>query len=98
MVDPQWIQAGSQVLASLVRPPAAAPSESGGMVSTPTSQDFDFSGFTVATGGSRATGATNNKTQAGTGNNPPGTASSSGGLSPLLVAGLAAGLAFLSRD
>lgn len=101
-IDPMWIKAGSDVISSLVRAPAAAPANSGGSLSTPVGIDNDFSGFTVATGGSRATGAPNNKTTAGVGNNPPppGAAAAPGGGIPtgLIVAGLAAGLAFMSGD
>jgi hypothetical protein len=100
VIDPTWIKAGSDIISSLVRTPAAAPATSGGMVSTPTAQDFDFSGFTVATGNARATGAPNYKTTAGVGNGTPASApASGGGISPgLLVAGLAAVLAFMGND
>lgn len=102
MIDPMWIKAGSDVISSLVRAPAAAPANSGGSLSTPVGIDNDFSGFTVATGNARATGAPNNKTTAGQGNNPAAAGASgadTGGISPgLLVAGLAAAVAFLTGD
>lgn len=65
-IDPAWIQAGGQILSGLLKPPEAAPAISGGQNTL--AQDFDFSGFTVATGKSTATGAPNNKTSGGAGN------------------------------
>lgn len=90
-IDPQWIQAGSNVLASVLKPPSSSPAISGAPVYT--SQDFDFSGFTVATGGSKATGAPNNKTSAPElGVAGTGAASS---ISPVLMVGLAALAGFI---
>lgn len=95
-MDPTLVLAGSQLLASVLKPPAAAPAISGG--SNTLAQDFDFSGFTVATGGSKATGAPNNKT---TNTGAPATSggadlydsltggTGSGGLTWLIVGGAA---------
>lgn len=53
MIDPQWIQAGSQILAAAAGRPAAPAYSS----STPTVNSwFDGSGWTVATGASKAAG------------------------------------------
>ncbi|HYC45375.1 MAG TPA: hypothetical protein VED01_07785 [Burkholderiales bacterium] len=74
-IDPQWIMAGSEVLGAAVGRPAGSAYSSASSYHT-----FDSSGWTVALGGSSATGA-------------PRTQTDLGQLSPLLVA--AALLAFI---
>jgi hypothetical protein len=93
MIDPAWINAGASVLGSVLKTPTPAPAFSGGTSSI--AQDFDFSGFTVATGGSTATGAPNNKRTGGASASGGGGLLDGGGsMLPLLILGGAALAAF----
>lgn len=90
-IDPAWIQAGSQLLGGVIRSQPAGPSISGAPVSI--NQDIDFSGFTVGTGGSKVTGAPNNKTFSPSNGLPA--AEDGGKLLPALIVGSAAIAGFL---
>lgn len=91
-IDPQWIQAGSQVLSSVLKPPASGDAISGS--TSYVNQDFDFSGFTVGTGSAKVTGAPNNKTTGQSAGAPAASGSLSSAL-PVLMVGLAALAGFI---
>ncbi len=95
----EYVQAGTSLLNALnglgggAAQPGVAQS---GMGPTTSRSDVDFSGWTVATGGSKADGAKINKTSSDATGAAPA-AGGIGGLSPPLILGLAAGAGLLWR-
>lgn len=69
-----WIQAGAQVLGSAMQAPAAAPINQG------VDAGSDFSGWTVATGGSKADGAQISKSK-----DSESPSANMGGLMPMIA-------------
>lgn len=94
-----WIQAGSSLLNAVgglggkSASPGVATSGNAPIFNT---SEQDFSGFTVATSGARATGATIDKVSS-TAGGLPSTLSDLSNLNPMLVLGLAVAAAVLWR-
>lgn len=88
----QWVNAGSNLLNAVGGLNRQAPDyTASGMGPTVSGSDVDFSGFTVATGQAKATGATISKTPSSNYSGAPASdgAASGGGFSTMLAIGLA---------
>ncbi len=91
MIEPTWITAGASLINALTGGGGApaGPSISGAPITS--KADYDFSGFTVATGNARADGAKITKTSSDSlSGNQPTSSSSSSGISGSMILGLAA--------
>lgn len=89
----QWVNAGSGLLNAVGGLNRQTPDyTASGMGPTVSGADVDFSGFTVATGQAKATGATISKTPSSTFSGAPSDAGAQqgGSFSPALLIGLAA--------